>query len=156
MATEVHEFPVTIPAGTPLAAPLVFNLAMPVRIVEEIQIQVPPGPRGEVGFAVGASGLAVLPYEPSTFVVTDNEVVKWALEGQIESGAWQLIAYNTGAFNHTLYVRFLTRLPPSAPAAPAVTLIPISALDSPPSPANGGPAPGVPAPPPLPPPARVR
>lgn len=114
MASEVHEFPVIVPAATALAAPLTFPLSMPPRIVEEIQVQVPPGPRGEVGWAVAQAGVPILPQEPGAWIVTDSELVRWPLEQQNTSGAWQLIAYNTGQFNHTIYVRFLTRLPAGA------------------------------------------
>ena len=130
MATEVHEFPVTIPAGTPRSAPLTFSLAMPPRRVERIVVEVPPGPRGEVGWAIGAAGTAILPAEAGAFIVTDSRTVEWPLEDQIDSGAWQLFAYNTGAFNHALYVRIHT-LPVSTPgAATAPALIESSALSS--------------------------
>lgn len=121
MAVEVHTFPVTVPAGTPSTAPLTFSLAMPPRVVQEVHVQVPPGPRGEVGWALGAAGSQVYPIEDNVFIVTDNETVKWPLEQAITSGAWQLIAYNTGQFNHTLYVRFLVNLntpPDASPSAP--------------------------------------
>lgn len=110
MAIEVYEFPVIVPAGTAKTAPLIFPLAMPPRLVPEVHVQVPPGPRGEVGWALGAAGAQVYPITPGAFVVTDNEVVKWQLDNAITSGAWQLQAWNTGQFNHTLYVRFLVGL----------------------------------------------
>lgn len=117
MAREVHEFPVSIPAGTPITAPLTFNLPMPPRIIDEVQVQVPPGPRGEVGFAIGQAGVPIFPFESGAYVVTDNELVSWPLEDANTSGAWQIIAYNSGAFNHTLYVRFFARLPDAAATA---------------------------------------
>lgn len=129
MAREVQRFAVTIPAGTPVTAPLNFNLAMPARIVEEVEIAVPPGPRGEVGFQLGTSGSQIIPITPGQFVVTDNEVIRWPLEGQIDSGAWQMIAYNTGSFNHTLEVRFLVTLVPSQLAVPGFSPLPDGALD---------------------------
>lgn len=110
MAREVHAFTVTIPAGTLTTAPLTFSLAIPPRRVTEIHIQVPPGPRGEVGFAVAMSGRAILPYEPGAFIVTDDELVKWTLEDANTGGDWELIAYNTGLYSHSLYVRIFAEL----------------------------------------------
>ena len=110
MAREIQRFAVIIPAGTTKAAALAFNLAMPARVVEEVEIVVPPGPRGEVGFQLGSSGSQIIPSTPGQFVVTDDEIIHWPLEGQIDSGAWQMIAYNTGTFNHTIEVRFLVQL----------------------------------------------
>lgn len=111
MPTEIHEFSVVVPASTPVASPLIFNLNFPPRIVEQIEVQVPPGPRGEVGFAVGQAGTPIFPYEPGTWVVTDDRTLVWDIVDANTSGAWQLFAYNTGSFNHTLYIRFRTRLP---------------------------------------------
>jgi hypothetical protein len=130
MAREVQRFSVTIPAGTPRLGALAFPLAMPTRIVVEVEIVVPPGPRGEVGFQLGSGGLQIVPATPGQFVVTDNEVIHWPLESQITSGAWQLIGYNTGSFDHTLEIRFLVDLVP-LPGEPAgFQPIPNAALDS--------------------------
>ena len=130
VATEVHTFPVTIPAGTTQAAPLTFSLAMPPRQVVEIDVLVPPGPRGEVGWAIGAAGVPVLPAEAGAYIVTDDEVIHWPLESQINSGAWQMFAYNTGLYNHTLYVRILTVPTLAALEATAPTLAESTALSS--------------------------
>lgn len=116
MAQEVHSYRVIVPAGTLSTAPIVVGLPLPPRIVDEIRVKVPPGPRGEVGFAIGSAGIAVLPPEPGAFIVTDNETVAWPVQDQITSGAWQLQAYNTGQFNHSLYVQLLTRVTTGASA----------------------------------------
>ena len=110
MATEVHEFTVIVPAGTPVASPLTFNLAMSPRIIDQVEVQVPPGPRGEVGFAIGQAGEPIFPFETGAWVVTDDRTLSWDLEGANTSGAWQIFAYNTGSYDHTLYIRFKTRL----------------------------------------------
>jgi len=128
VAREVHSFDVTVPAGTPKATPLVTELAIPPREVTEIEIIIPPGPRGEVGFQIAAAGRQMLPYEPGAFFVTDNETIRWPISEQITSGAWELIAYNTGSFNHTLEIRLLADLPGVA-ATPE--LLPLAALQSP-------------------------
>lgn len=116
MAIEVYDFSVTVPAGTAQATPQVSNLSMPPRVVTDVEIRVPPGPRGLVGLALGAAGVPVIPRLAGQWIVTDDEVIRWPLEGQITSGAWQLRAYNTGSFAHTLHVRFLVRLPEPAGA----------------------------------------
>jgi hypothetical protein len=128
VAVEVYEFAVIIPASTPLAAPLTFNLGMPTRVVDEVEIVIPPGPRGEVGFQLGSGSSQIIPRAPGQFVVSDSETIHWPLEGQIDSGAWSLIAYNTGAFNHTIRVRFLVRLPPSQTERKGLTLLAAAAL----------------------------
>lgn len=114
MARDVQRFQVTIPAGTPANAPLVTQLSMPARIVERVQIAVPPGPRGNLGIALGAAGVQYLPSNPGGFLTPDNQFIDWPLEDVIESGAWQLIGYNTGQFDHSVEVVFLLQLPPAS------------------------------------------
>jgi hypothetical protein len=128
VATEVHQFACTIPAQTLIPNRLVFNLNFPPRIVDQIEVEVPPGPRGEVGFAIGQAGSPIFPYEQGTWIVADDKIFVWNLADANTSGAWQLFAYNTGAYNHVLYVRFLTRLPSDAAAVSAPELIESASL----------------------------
>lgn len=153
MAEQVKVFSVSVPAGTLQATPLITQLTMPPRIVDEIEFRVPPGPRGEVGFTLGAAGTQLIPVDPGTWLVTDDEVIHWPLENQHESGSWEFRAYNTGAYPHTLVVRFLVGIPQRRQATVSVTPIPAADLSSLPPPDQGPPLPpGLPPPPALPPP----
>jgi hypothetical protein len=114
MASEVRNFAVAVPSETPIATPQVTDLSMPARIVRSVRVRVPPGPAGLVGWALGAAGVRVLPWGADEWIVADDEVLEWPLTGQIESGAWQLHAYNLGIHTHTLYVTFLVDPPSSA------------------------------------------
>ncbi len=107
MASDVQAFDATVPAGTPQNAPAVISLAMPPRTVMTVEIRVPPGPRGVMGFQLASGGLQVIPATPGAFIVTDDEVITWQLANYLETGAWELIGYNTGAYDHTLHLRFL-------------------------------------------------
>lgn len=128
MSREVQRFPVIIPALTTLAKALTFNLPMPPRIVREIEIVIPPGPRGEVGFQVAQAGRQIFPITPGQFIVSDNETIRWPVEDANTSGAWQVIAYNTGNFNHTLEFRFLVDLPEDPTVAAGFQPLPNGAL----------------------------
>jgi hypothetical protein len=123
MAQEQRRFSITIPANTPRSAGFTADLSFPARIVRKITIRVPPGPRGEVGFAIGAAGQAVLPYNVGAYIVTDDEVIPWELDGFWDSGSWTLFAYNTGVFAHTLEVRFEVDVPQEVAAA-GVVIVP--------------------------------
>jgi hypothetical protein len=109
MAREVRTFSVTVGAGTPASAPVTVDLAMPPRIVDLVRFRVPPGPSGLVGFALGSAGTPVVPWNAGAWIVADNEVLTFPLEDGITSGAWQLRAYNTGTFAHTIQVLFQLR-----------------------------------------------
>jgi len=128
MAVEIRDFTVTIPAGTAVAAGFTASLAMPARVVTEIRVRVPPGPRGEVGFAIGSGGVPIVPYGAGNWIVTDNEDLIYPLDGAITSGAWQLIGYNTGSFDHTLRIYFLCQLVQSQSAGSGTTLLPPGSL----------------------------
>lgn len=107
MAIEVYAFAVTVPAGTPQSALFRQSITMPVRKVDVIEWRVPPGPSGLMGFAVTMGGVTVLPTKPNTFIVADDEHAEWSLTGLPDSGAWQVSGYNTGVFDHTVYLRWL-------------------------------------------------
>lgn len=107
MAQEIRQFQVKIPAGTAKTAGFSADMSFPPRIVTEIEVRVPPGPRGEVGFAIGSAGVPVIPYQSGTWIVTDDADIHWPLENYVDSGSWTLFGYNTGSFDHTLYVTFL-------------------------------------------------
>lgn len=119
MAEEIRRFGVTIPAGTAKSAGFTADLSFPARIVTEIEIRIPPGPRGEVGFAIGAAGTPVIPVQPGAYIVGNDEPISWPLEGFWDSGSWTFYGYNTGRYPHTLEVRFLVDLPQEKAASEA-------------------------------------
>lgn len=131
MAIEIRDFTVTVPAGTAVAAGFTSPLVMPARVVTEIHIRVPPGPRGEVGFAIGSGGLNIVPIGTNSWIVTDNEDLIYPLDDTITSGAWQLLAYNTGSFDHTLRIYFYCQLLPPASAGSVTSLLPPGTIGSP-------------------------
>lgn len=106
MAQEIRAFEVTIPAGTAKSAGWSQAISMPPRVVKRIDWRVPPGPRGNMGFAIGASGEAILPTNEGAWIVADDDRDNWPLENQIDSGGWEVFGYNTGTYDHTVYLRF--------------------------------------------------
>lgn len=106
MSAEVRQFQVTTPAGTLASAPLTTSLAMPARIVEHLRIRVPPGPRGNLGFAVAMAGVPVIPVNVGTWIIADDERFDWDLENLPDSGAWQLLSYNVGKLPHSVFLTF--------------------------------------------------
>lgn len=130
MAAEIRQFTATIPPGTTAAAPVRVDMSFPPRIVQAVEIRVPPGPSGVVGFALQNSGVTVIPYGSDAFIVTSADFINWALDDYITSGSWQLLGYNTGGFSHSIYVRFQLGLIRPAPAPPGSVLVGLSDLSS--------------------------
>jgi hypothetical protein len=130
MADEVRQYTITVPAGTLDTAPLTFPMAMPPRQVEALQIVVPPGPSGFVGFAVLVGGGRVIPYQSDAWIVTAGENITWPLEHMPNSGAWSVLAYNTGAQDHSIYFRWLLKYLGAGAAAPGLDTLPESDINA--------------------------
>jgi len=110
MAREIWSFTLTIPPTTPSTNPVVLPTKLPQRRVDELQIIVPPGPSGLVGFAVLVGGVRVIPYLSDLWIITAGESINWPLEDQPTSGDWSVAGYNTGTVAHSIYFRFLVSL----------------------------------------------
>lgn len=131
MPVEARLFNVTIPAGTTKASLFSSNLVMPPRIVDRIEWVVPFGPSGSMGWFLAMGGVQIVPYGQSAFVIADDDTGAWDLSGLPDSGAWQLFGYNLGAWDHTVYLRFLVDLIPPGQSSAASTFIPSSTLVGP-------------------------
>ena len=107
MASRVEIFDVTVQSGTPIAAPATTAMTFDIGEVGRVEIVIPPGPSGLVGFQILHSGESVFPREPSRWIITDNEQIKWDISNAPTSGRWACRAYNLDVFDHTLHFRWL-------------------------------------------------
>ena len=131
MPYQLFAWDVTTPAGTPADTPQITNLSIPVGQLDSVQIKVPPGPQGQLGFALALADQPIIPRNAGEWIITDDEEIDWALAGLPDSGAWQIITYNTGNYDHTLYIRFLATPAPLLGVAPsAVQAIPPADISS--------------------------
>lgn len=146
MPSSVIYTAATIPANTPKSAPVTIDLSFPPQAVSEIDITVPPGPSGLMGFQLWVLGGQAVPVTTGKYIVADGRNINWQLKDQPNSGAWQLVGYNTDIYDHTVYIEFIVE--PVTIGAASDTLIPMTDL----SPASylGITPPGVPPPGPVP------
>jgi hypothetical protein len=114
-AQLVYEFTPTTPAGTAKSSPYADDLTLPAYEVQLIRWRVPPGPQGNLGWQLWYSGAIVLP-QNGLWIVADNEYATWELDELPTAGAWQFQGYNTGSYDHTIYLTFLVN-----PLTPAET-----------------------------------
>jgi hypothetical protein len=126
VATEVRRFVATIAPGTAISSPATTDMSFPARVVEQIDIRIPPGPMGEVGFALGAAGVRVIPLNAGAWIVGNDELIEWPLSSLWDSGSWTFFAYNTGRYPHTIEVRF--HVSPVGAVATLPAPLPSSAL----------------------------
>lgn len=107
MPTSIAQFNNKVPLGTPKSAPVKFEMSVAGFTPNTLHIKVPAGPRGEVGFQITQGGAQVFPVNPGTYFVPENDEFEWPIDGLVTSGAWEMTAYNTGQYDHTIYVTFL-------------------------------------------------
>lgn len=108
MATEVHQFSGTIPPGTAIDSPVTIALEQANYEIESIDLVVPPGPNGLMGFAIFLDDTQWLPWEQGEWIVLNDRTEEWDTENQTVNGGWNLVGYNLGVYPHTVTVRFHT------------------------------------------------
>lgn len=106
MAYRVLPFVVTVPANTLITAPQTMPLALDNWELESVDFEVPPGPAGLVGFQLLNNGVAWLPYGGVDWVVWDNRTQNFPLTDQPNGSGWAVKAYNAGAYQHQVTLRF--------------------------------------------------
>jgi hypothetical protein len=104
MSELVYSWQFTVPAGTQPGTPASFAMQVSPQLVQAINVRVPPGPHGCVGFQVDYGGGQAFPYGLGSWMVADDSNIITTPPADLTSGAWKLIAYNTGTYDHTLYV----------------------------------------------------
>lgn len=102
----VYSFAVTIPAGTPLAAPTTVNTTFAEGVVEQVDLMVPPGSSGLMGFQLWVLGGQVVPTNLGGYFIWDGRTQSLVLSDLPDSGAWQVVGYNTDIYDHTVYVDY--------------------------------------------------
>lgn len=106
MAQEVRRYTATFPAGTPILAPVTVAVSFPPRTVTAIDWRIPPGAQGVMGWQLAMGGVQVLPTQSALWVVDDGTSGTFTLDGYPDSGSWQVIGYNTGAYPHSVFLTF--------------------------------------------------
>lgn len=107
MADDIRTFTVTVPVGTLESAPQETPLALPLAVVERLDILIPSGHSGETGIALAMSGTQVIPHEESNWIVGNGSEISFPLEDYPESGDWSALAFNADVFEHSFHLRFL-------------------------------------------------
>lgn len=107
MARRIAVFEVTVSADTQKSAAVSTDISFAPGPVSEVEIVIPDGHNGSTGFQLAQAGQAIIPEESGTYIVGNDEVIRWPLDGYNDAGSWQLIAYNTDYYDHTFYLRFL-------------------------------------------------
>lgn len=133
---EIYEFTVQTPAGTTQANPLVTPTVFPSRIVERIRWRVPAGALGVMGWRISMRTVPVIPRNAGGWIVAHATSGEWDLRNQPDTGDWSVTTYNTGSFQHALYLTFMCKV--IEPPQPILALAGGWALSVPPDPEYTG------------------
>ena len=125
MAAEVHQFTATIPANTAKSSLYTYDISLSDFEIESIDLEVPPGPAGLMGFYLARSGQQWIPYESGEYLVWDDRFDSWHLTDQPTGSGWQIVGYNLDDYDHSVVVRFHinTLTVPAASQPPAITFV---------------------------------
>lgn len=106
MSDHLYWYSNTIPANTPITAlftaPMVFNAAN----VENIQVIVPPGPAGSVGWQIQYGGGTFIPLSTGQFIVAEAFTFDFPQNKAPNGGNWTFAAYNNDYVPHLIQVGF--------------------------------------------------
>jgi hypothetical protein len=125
MAAFVYQYVATIPADTTEAAPYVVPVPLDGFALESIDLEVPAGAAGLVGFYIANNGVPTIPQGPSPWIIWDNHADTWFFTDQPNASGWAIVGYNTGFFAHTVTTRWHVNsaLADGQPAAVPLTIV---------------------------------
>lgn len=124
MAERLETPRVTIPAGTAITAPVTIPLTFLEGVVTQVDVQVPTGWNGLVGFRIAHSLTQLIPYNPGDWVVVNGVFLQWPLRAFPTGQKWSVQAYNQGLFDHVLQLIFhLEETGTPEPLGPTVVMI---------------------------------
>lgn len=121
---------VTVPAGTPIAAPMLSPPELVPGRIEQVEIQIPPGHVGATGIRFTLAGQQILPWSNDiAWIIGDNLRAPFPLDIEVANG-FVVVAYNTGNYDHSFYLRFTVRQLDQVSAMPTLTLVTNDQLSS--------------------------
>lgn len=123
MAYEVRQYTATIPAETAKTNPHIVPITLDNRDVAMIDLEVPPGPSGLMGFYVANNGAQWIPRGDGEWLIWDDYVATWHLSGQPNASGWEVVGYNDDdSYAHAVIVRFHVNLSAAPTSAePTIT-----------------------------------
>lgn len=125
MATVIRQRTIAVPANTSKANPSKTALVLPIENTISVDLEVPPGPAGLMGFYLAMSGQQLIPFEVGEWIVWDDRFDTWYLDDYPQTGAWSVVAYNLDIANtHDIVCRFHNEpYSLNTPALPSVNII---------------------------------
>lgn len=129
MATRVLPFTVVVPPDTLSTAPINVPLNLDGWDIERIDLEVPAGSSGLMGFQLYNNGVGFIPYGINQWIVWDEVRESYYLEDQPNAGGWECVAYNDGNYAHSVTLRFHVSPASVADAVPVTQALTVVTSD---------------------------
>jgi hypothetical protein len=105
MPPRLYETSFTVPAGTPSNAPVSQVWRTEDNVIEDIEIEIPPGHNGLTGIRIMKGDVQLLPWSAGTFITANDYARVFPIGAYLPTGDVTLQGYNTGGYPHTFYLR---------------------------------------------------
>lgn len=122
MADRYQYFEFTYPAQNGAAVPVTNDTSFPQGVVQQVDITIPYGADGLIGFQVLSGKSSVIPYNSPLFLLRPGGTWSFPVSNQPASGSWQFSAYNADYLPHTVQVLFYINESGPTVSAPPSTL----------------------------------
>lgn len=106
MADVVFRYTATIPAGTTADAPASIALPFDGYEVQQIDLEVPAGPGGNMGFYLANNGIPWIPRASDDWIVWDDFSQTYYTDDYPNASGWAVVGYNNGQYDHSIAVTF--------------------------------------------------
>jgi hypothetical protein len=103
---RIYEAQFTVPAGTVIAAPVSQPVVLEDANLDTVRVIVPDGHSGLTGLRITWGGVQILPINPGTWVVSNNEIFDWPADEEVTANGLSLTGYNLDVYPHAFYLRF--------------------------------------------------
>lgn len=126
MAERVLQFTATIPAEGDPTTPVTVAMPFDGWEVEAIDLEVPPGPAGTLGFYLANNGQPWIPRSSGEWIVWDDRHERFPVDGYPTASGWEIVGYNVGEYDHVVVCRFHVNpisLPGPPPAPYVLTFV---------------------------------
>jgi hypothetical protein len=105
-ATYYGHRTITFQPGTTPTAPASTPVTLGDSILLRVDVKVPPGPGGCMGFQVQYANNVILPWGSlAQYLILDGDDIGFDVNTEI-GGTMQIVGYNTGFWPHSIYLRF--------------------------------------------------
>jgi hypothetical protein len=122
MAARVFRFTATIPAGTPADTPATVDFNLDGYNIEQIDLEVPAGPAGNMGFQLVNNGIPWIPFQSDQWVIWDGIQATYYTTDYPNASGWGIVGYNTGQYDHNIIATFHC-VPIASPTVDTATFV---------------------------------